>query len=79
MALYAVAIIPLMLMIMEITANAPKESSKVAAYADDFTAAVTVESLKSWWDVLCQLGPKFGYYPEPSKSWLIVNKGWLFR
>ena len=61
MALYAVAIIPLMLMIMEIAANAPKEeSSKVAAYADDFTAAGTVERLKSWWDVLCQLGPKFG-------------------
>ena len=55
MAVYTVAIIPLMLMIMEITANASEEPSKVAAYADDFTAAGTVESLKSWWKVLCQL------------------------
>ena len=42
MALYAVAIIPLMLMIIEITANAPEEPSKVAAYADDFTVAFIV-------------------------------------
>ena len=26
-----------------------------------------------WWETLCKLCPKSGYYPEASKSWLIVK------
>ena len=69
MPIYATAIIPLILMLLEITNG----KTKVAAYADDFSAAGSVLNLKSWWEKLCTLGPKFGYYPEASKSWLIVK------
>ena len=27
-----------------------------------------------WCDQLCKLGPKFGYFPEATKSWLIIKK-----
>ena len=33
----------------------------------------TITQLKKWWDTLCQLGPKFGCYPEGGKSWLIIK------
>ena len=73
MAVYAIAIIPLMLMILEITNQLPDTKTKMAAYADDFSAAGSIENLMYWWETLCKLGPKFGYYPEASKSWLIVK------
>ena len=73
MSVYAIAIIPLMLMVLEITSN----SSEMLAYADDFTAGGTIESLKYWWDTLCKLGPKFGYYPQASKTWLIVKDAYV--
>ena len=29
--------------------------------------------IKSWWDEVQSCGPSFGYYANPSKSWLIVK------
>ena len=79
MAVYAIAIIPLILMILEITADLPENDTKLAAYADDFTAAGNLKSLKYLWDTLCEMGPKFGYYPQASKSWLIVKSHTVHR
>ena len=73
MAVYALATIPLLLMVLEITAQYPDISVKMVGYADDFTAGGTVTSIKKCWDTLCKLGPKFGYHPKPSKTWLIVK------
>ena len=73
MSIYAIAIIPLVLMIMEIMPTSPDNTSKTVAYADDYTTGGTVKDLKYWWETLCELGPKFGYYPEASKTWLIVK------
>ena len=50
------------------------DSTKTAAYTDDVTAAGKIIQLKNWWKTLCMLGPKFGYYPEASKSWLLVKE-----
>ena len=74
MAIYAIAVIPLVLMIIEIVTSTPGNTSKMVAYADDFTAGGTVKDLQHWWKTLCELGPKFGYYPEATKSWLIVKE-----
>ena len=73
MAVYALSTIPLLLMVLEITAQFPDNSVKMVGYADDFTAGGTVTSIKKCWDTLCKLGPRFGYHPKPSKTWLIVK------
>ena len=73
MTVYATAIIPLLLMVIEILHIIPDHQTKTSAFADHFSAAGTVKNILHWWEILCQLGPKFGYFPEPSKCWLIVK------
>ena len=46
---------------------------KMAVFTDDFSAAGKLKSLLQWWTRLLELGPKFGYFPEPAKSWLITK------
>ena len=72
MATYAIATIPLILMLLEFS---EKEhlSTKSAAYADDITAAGNLRALRRWWDKLCEIGPKFGYFPNPGKTWIITT------
>ena len=48
-----------------------KNYTKTATYADDLTIAGRIDQLKIWWNILCRLGSKFGYFPEGSKSWII--------
>ena len=69
----AINIIPLILPVLKITDQYPHGTSKAAAYADDLTAAGIVKGIKYWWEQLCKLDPKFGYFPEATKSWLIVE------
>ncbi|XP_057316854.1 uncharacterized protein LOC130657880 [Hydractinia symbiolongicarpus] len=66
MAIYALGIRPLLelLIIHEV---------KHAAYADDISAGGELARLKNWWQMLIEKGPLIGYYPEASKSWLIVK------
>ena len=74
MAVYAIAIIPLILMLLEAVIGGPYNSVREVAYADDLTAGGKLRDLKYWWDTLLDIGPKFGYYPQASKSWLIVKR-----
>ena len=67
-ALSVMLVIPLMLMVLEITNTNTNSEAKMVAYADDSSATGSISSLKYWWDTLCELGPKFGYFPEPKKS-----------
>ena len=73
MPIYALGVIPIMLIVLQITNTKTNFDAKVVAYADDFSAAGSISSLKYWWHTLCKLSPKFGYFPEPTKSWLIVK------
>ena len=40
--------------------------AKMVVYVDHFYAAGSILSLKYWWDTLCELGPKFDYFSEPT-------------
>ena len=42
-------------------------------YADDSSAAGKLEDLKEWWERMKEVGPKHGYFPKPSKTYLIVK------
>ena len=43
-------------------------------FADDSSAIGEISTLRSWMDELLSVGPLFGYYPETSKSCLIVKE-----
>ena len=45
-----------------------------AWYADDVSACGEVSHLRLWWDQLSLLGPHFGYFPNASKTWLVVKE-----
>ena len=42
--------------------------------ADDFTVAGKASEIKAYWDILQQQGPLFGYFPKPSRSYMIVKE-----
>ena len=42
-------------------------------YADDSAAGCNLEDLHEWWAKLCDLGLKYGYYPNNRKSCLLVT------
>ena len=70
MPFYALATRPLM---DAITLDNP--NLKQIWYADDATAAGKISDLRKWWDNLATIGPSFGYFVNPTKSWLITRDG----
>ena len=43
-------------------------------YADDASASGALPELCNWFNQLCSYGPSFGYYPEPTKSFVVVSE-----
>ena len=43
-------------------------------YADDAAATGKIAKLRGWWDELSRLGPSYGYFPNASKTWLVIKK-----
>ena len=70
MAMYAVAISPLIRHLQD-------EEAKQVWFADDATAGGELTRLRKWWDRIVELGPDYGYYPNASKTWLIVKESKL--
>ena len=66
MAMYAIGILPLLLL-------QHGEITRIA-FADDFTGVGTIQQMKSWWKTIEEHGPYIGYYPNASKSVLIVKE-----
>ena len=66
--MYALALLPL---IEKVNSNL---SVIQTWYADDAAAAGKISSLRDWWNALVELGPKFGYHVNPSKTHLITKE-----
>lgn len=72
MAMYALAIAPLINHLKEKTPNA-----KQVWFADDSNAMGRLKALNDWWLHLTNLGPKFGYFPNASKTTLVVKEEFI--
>ena len=64
MAMYSLGVIPLIMRMSEIP------STRQVWYADDSSVCGSIDSLLSWWHRLIEVGPSFGYFPNPPKTWL---------
>ena len=73
MVIYVIGIILLILMLVEIRMQ-DNDHTKTAAYADELTVVGPIDQIRIWWNTLRRLGPKFGNFPEGSKSWIIVRE-----
>ena len=69
MAFHTVATMPLIFKLNEVNTGAAQ-----AWFADDASAAGLCEGLRHWWDELMVSGPKFGYLPNPAKTFLLVKE-----
>ena len=47
--------------------------AKQAWFADDSAAGSSLEKLSQWWEELSWIGPLYGYYPNSSKTKLLVK------
>ena len=68
MAMFALAIVPLIMKLMEVCQTAYQ-----VWFADDAMAAASCEQLKQWWDALSTFGPHFDYSPNATKTILVVK------
>ena len=50
-----------------------EHNSKEVAFADDLAVAGKINEIKIFWDVIEKIGPKYGYFPKDSKSYLTVK------
>ena len=68
MPMYALAVVPL---IRHLHSTVPAASQ--VWFADDATAVGSASVLLDWWNHLVSIGPAFGYFPNSSKTFLIVK------
>ena len=66
MAMYAIGTLPLI-------DKLENPVSDQIWYADDSASSGSISDIKRWWDLLNQWGPKFGYFPNSSKTRLLVK------
>ncbi len=69
MAMYGLAIVPLIKKL--------DGTCRQIWYADDSAAWGSLDQLQSWWSQLSRIGPGFGYFANPSKTWLVVKESKL--
>ena len=67
MAIYSVAVTPL---IRRVAVNGTKQ----IWFADDAAGSNKVTSLRNWWNALEEQGPKYGYFVNGEKTWLVARE-----
>ena len=72
MFVYAIATIPLIVKTVR-NMEESNENAKAAGYADDLFGAGSIQGLKQLWQYIKSEGPKYGYYQQEMKTWLIVK------
>ena len=70
MAFYALGVKPL---VDDLHSCIIKDQCRQSWYADDSSAVGKITEIKLWWKRLCEVGPKYGYFPKASKSILIIK------
>ena len=73
MGAYVLGILALIKFLLEFI-NLNEMNAKEGAFTDNFFVAVSLNSIKDYWDKLTAMGPKYGYFPKPTKSYLIVKE-----
>ena len=66
MYVYAIGTLPLIQIL-----RSPQSLTQLW-YTDDASAGGLLRDLREWFLLLCSHGPKFGYFPEPSKCFIVV-------
>ena len=70
MGAYVLGILPLIKILLQFI-NLNEMNVKEAVFADEFSIAGSLNSIKDYWDELTASSPKYGYFPKPAKSYLI--------
>ena len=70
MGAYVLGILPLIKFLLQFI-NLNEMNVKEAVFADEFSIAGSLNSIKDYWDELTASSPKYGYFPKPAKSYLI--------
>ena len=73
MEAYALGILPLIKFLLELI-NLNEMHAKEVIFADDFSVAGNLNSIKDYWDKLTVIGPKYGYFSKLTKSCQIVKE-----
>ena len=74
MALYAISVVPLINKCRN-TATSGCVAATQVWFADDAAAGGHLKALHQFWNLLVRHGPAYGYFPKPSKSYLVTKSG----
>ncbi len=74
MPMYALASIPLIRNLSH-----SLDEVKQLWYADDTAAAGTITQLQDWWNHINEIGPKYGYFTNATKTWLVTKERHLSK
>ena len=73
MAFYALSTVPIIKQLQIVDDDIIAEPVKQVWFADDSSAAGSLKGILQWWKKLTEIGPKYGYNPNPRKCVLIVK------